>query len=121
MWPAEQIAAIGAEAGQLLPDLAATLRAHTDSRARAREPGVSARNRTAARRHPSPDPVLPLGPPLDIVSASAASPGGISASPLWCVISTGHAVHAGHELRRLRAPLLAADLPGLSSLRDRPG
>ena len=121
---AEKPMALGAEPGQLAPDLLTALRAHTeqrDFRARERANGASARKPTAARGDSSPAPILPLGPPLDIVAGSSAGPGGIAPSPLWCVLCTGHAVRAAHELRRLRALLLAPDLPGLPSLRDRPG
>src|SRR5215207_4494557 len=121
--PAQQPVALGAEPGLLVPDLLTTLRGQTEQRethARRRATGTRARNPRATRR-PPPDPGAPLGPPQDIVVGSAAAPGGIAPPALWCVICTVHAVRDGHELRRLRAPLLAPDLPGLHSLRDRPG
>ena len=116
--------ALDPEPGQLVPDLLTALRAQTEqreSRARARASGASVRKPPAARRDSSPAPILPLGPCRDTVAGSAAGPGGIAPSPLGCVICTADAVRAAHELRRLRAPLLALDLPGLPSLRDRPG
>jgi hypothetical protein len=121
--PAEKSLGLGAELGQLvLTGPLTALRAQTEQREpRARASGPSARNPAGARRDPSPAPILPLGPPPDIVVGSAAGPGGIAPPALWCVLCTGDAVRAGHELRRLRAPLLAPDLPGLPSLRDRPG
>jgi hypothetical protein len=121
--PAERPIGLGAGPGQVVPDLLTALRAQTEqrglrARARARE---ASRNPTGARRAPSPVPILPLGPPPDIVVGSAAGPGGITPLALWCVLCTGSVVQAAHELRRLQAALLAPDLPGLPSLRDRPG
>ena len=116
--------ALDLEPGQLVPDLLTALRAQTEqreTRARARASGASVRKPHAARRDSTPAPILPLGPCRDTVAGSAAGPGGIAPSPLGCVICTADAVRAAHELRRLRAPLLALDLPGLPSLRDRPG
>ena len=116
--------ALSPEPGQPVADLLTALRAQTEQReprARARSAGASRRHPSAARRDSSPAPILPLGPCPDSVAGSAAGPGGIAPAPLGCVICTGDAVLAAHELRRLLAPLLALELPGLSSLRDRPG
>jgi hypothetical protein len=98
------------------PWLEAGARVHT-ARARTASSNTTG-GRQASQPHPPP---WPADSTEDAVAASAASGAGVPPAALSCAIFGTRAAPAAHELRRVRAQLLAPDAPGVPSLRDRPG
>jgi hypothetical protein len=96
------------------PSLQTPARAHVG-----KDQAASAKT-AVGRRGAQHDPAPPADPTGHEVGATAAT-GNVAPPAVSCALLAAGAARAGHELRRLRAPQLVPNAPGVFSLRDRPG